>query len=89
MFTCDKCGARLADGLKYCNKCGSQVNETSESNADFVGLNDIKPLEEPQVKDKTGFGLYLDNACTYIYHLFFCFYVRNVYASFHRNCCRL
>lgn len=68
MFTCDKCGARLADGLKYCNKCGSQVNETSESNADFVGLNDIKPLEEPRVKDKTGFGLYLDNVISFLPH---------------------
>ena len=68
MYTCDKCGARLADGLKYCDKCGSEVKNTSDSNADIIGLNDIKPLEEAPLTKKRNFRTYIDKAISYLPH---------------------
>ena len=66
MFTCDKCGARLADGLKYCDKCGSQVGENVAKQSDVVGLNDIKPLDEKNVKDKKDFKTYFNILYSYL-----------------------
>ncbi len=66
MFTCDKCGARLADGLKYCDKCGSQVNQKENNIHDIVGLNDIKPLEEEVIKSKKDFKAYFNSFYSYL-----------------------
>ncbi|MBO7288480.1 MAG: TFIIB-type zinc finger domain-containing protein [Clostridia bacterium] len=66
MFTCDKCGAHLADGLKYCDKCGSQVNEKESNTPGIVGLNDIKPLEEEVTKEKRDFKAYINKFYSYL-----------------------
>ena len=61
MFTCDKCGARLADGMKYCDKCGSVVDENTEKTDDALGLNDIKPLDNNETKEKAKMKYYMMN----------------------------
>lgn len=66
MFTCDKCGARLMDGIKYCDKCGSEVSETSASSIETVGLNDIKPLEQEVTNDKKKIKYVLNNLISYL-----------------------
>ena len=66
MFTCDKCGARLSDGLKYCDKCGSQINQNENNMSGIVGLNDIKPLEEEVIRSKKNFKSYFNNFYSYL-----------------------
>ena len=68
MFTCDKCGARLADGMKYCDKCGSVVDENIEKTDDALGLNDIKPLDNNETNEKTKMKDYMMNIISYLPH---------------------
>ena len=66
MFTCDKCGARLMDGIKYCDKCGSEVSEKSKTSIEAMGLNDIKPLEYEVSNNKKDFKSVLMNLISYL-----------------------
>lgn len=66
MFTCDKCGARLMDGIKYCDKCGSEVSENSKTSIEAMGLNDIKPLEYEVSNNKKDFKSVLMNLISYL-----------------------
>lgn len=66
MFTCDKCGARLMDGIKYCDKCGSEVSEISKASIDTIGLNVLKPLEYEALSDKKDFKSILTNLVSYL-----------------------
>lgn len=48
MFVCNKCGAHLEDGMKLCDKCGSDVTVVDEHAPQPIGLEDIKPLEQKE-----------------------------------------
>ncbi len=48
MFVCNKCGAHLEDGMKLCDKCGSDVTVIDENAPQAVSLEDIKPLEKEE-----------------------------------------
>lgn len=66
MFTCDKCGARLMDGIRYCDKCGSEVSENSKSSLDAIGLNVLKPLEYEASNTKKDFKSVIINLISYL-----------------------
>ncbi|MBE6351225.1 MAG: zinc ribbon domain-containing protein, partial [Spirochaetaceae bacterium] len=53
MPMCEKCGAHLEDGLKYCDKCGSEL---STQNTTETMLPDIENINSNEEKDK-GFSL--------------------------------
>lgn len=58
MITCNKCGARVEDGMKYCDKCGSDMSAVKNTNEQILGLEDIKPLEkETRTKENKFYSL--------------------------------
>ena len=40
---CDKCGAKLKDGVRFCDKCGAKVNVSDSTSSNFRGAMMICP----------------------------------------------
>lgn len=58
MVTCNKCGGRVEEGMKYCDKCGSDMSAVKNTNEQILGLEDIKPLEkETKIKENKLYSL--------------------------------
>lgn len=46
MITCDKCGAVLEDGMKFCIACGNKLPEATETTAPVEAVETVAPVEE-------------------------------------------
>lgn len=68
MITCNKCGARLDDGMKFCDKCGSNLSAAGEDKSPIIGLDDIKPLEKTEKKEEGRLFNYINKAITILPH---------------------
>ena len=50
MAMCEKCGAHLEEGMKYCDKCGSDVTVQSAEQTianELKDLNDVEAVITP------------------------------------------
>ncbi len=70
MAMCEKCGAHLEEGMKYCDKCGSDVTGQSSGN---ILADELKSLDNEEVQQNSGLGIItqIENAVlTYLPHPF-------------------
>ncbi len=52
MAMCEKCGAHLEEGMKYCDKCGSDVTMQSTEQTIANELKDLNDYEESRTNSK-------------------------------------
>ena len=73
MPMCEKCGAHFEEGMKYCDKCGSEIAMQETQNVPPVVTEEVENTEEKQkirINLSQGMGGVLEGLLSYLPHPF-------------------